>query len=109
MSDRYLAYFDTHGFECVYNITKLQSEYVQAILADKQYQMPFSLYLLKMRAQFNGPRRPEIWFFNVDAEISEQEVRAMAKESPQALADFIRSNGENVYGAGIHSANQVIE
>ena len=104
MADKYLAYFDNLGFECVYNITALESEYVMAALADEQYQLPFNLKAMKMRARFNGQRNPEIWFFNVSEDLTEEDVRAMAKESPQALADFIRANGKNIYGAVVERA-----
>ena len=97
MADKYLAYFDNLGFECVYNITALESEFVMSTLADEQYQLPFNLEAMMMRARFNGQRNPEIWFFNVDENLSEEDVRDMAETSPQFLADFIRANGKSVY------------
>jgi hypothetical protein len=98
MADKYLAYFDTDGFECVFNLTALEGECVMATLAGEQWQLPFNLEAMKMRARFNGHRQPEIWFFNVDSELSENTVRQLAEENPQYLADFIRANGKNIYG-----------
>jgi hypothetical protein len=36
--------------------------------------------------------------FEVSDELSEEDVRKMAEESPQALADFARANGKNIFG-----------
>ena len=108
MSDKYLAYFDCLGFECVYNITALESEFVMSTLQNQQYDLPFNLDAMKMRARFNSQRHPEIWFFNVSEDISEQDVRDLADSNPQYLVDFIRANGKNVYGKKSRSAAPVI-
>ena len=96
---KYLAYFDCLGFECVFNITALESEYIMSTLQNQQYKLPFNLESMKMRARFNGHRHPEIWFFNVSSDLDEQTVRDLAENNPQFLADHIRKNSENIYGA----------
>lgn len=98
MSDKYIAYFDIEGFEYIANIAAMESDCVMATLRNEEYHLPFNLEHLKLRARFNPQRFPEIWFFNVDPEISEETVRELASENPQYLADFIRANGKNVYG-----------
>jgi hypothetical protein len=107
MADKYLAYFDTLGFECVFNLTALESEFVMATLAGEQWQLPFNLEVMKMRARFNGQRHPEIWFFNVGENLTEEDVREMANNNPQYLADFIRANGTSLYGERSSTKNVI--
>lgn len=97
-SHKYIAYFDCNGFECVFNITAIESEYIMSALKGDTYQMPFNLHAMEMRARFNSYRNPEIWFFNVCDSLTEDDVKEMAESNPQYLADFIRKNGKNVYG-----------
>jgi len=98
-SNCYLAYFDTMGFECVINITEAESDVIMATLRNETAKLPFNLTYMKLRARYNPQRSPEIWSFNVDAEIDHSSVVELSKEHPQYLADFIRKNGKKIYGS----------
>jgi hypothetical protein len=98
MARNFLVYFDNLGFEAVFDLEKIQSDATMSALKDESYSMPFNMNALLLRARFNPQRFPEIWVFAVDDEVSEEDVRAMAAENPQALADFARANGKNFYG-----------
>lgn len=100
MADKYIAYFDTAGFEYVANITAMEADYIMTTLKGETYSLPFSLEALRMRARFNPQRSPEIWFFNVDSDMDEQSVKQLAEENPQYLADFIRKNGKCLHSSG---------
>lgn len=49
-----------------------------------------------LRARFNPQRCPQIWSFR--SNVSEDTLWSIATESPQALADLIKSHGEKVFG-----------
>jgi hypothetical protein len=98
MARNFLVYFDNLGFEAVFDLDQIHSDATMAALKDESYSMPFNLNALLLRARFNSQRFPEIWVFEVSDEVSEEDVRNMAAENPQALADFARANGKNFYG-----------
>jgi hypothetical protein len=98
MARNFLVYFDNLGFEAVFDLGQIQSDATMAALKDEHYSMPFNMNALLLRARFNTQRFPEIWVFEVSDEVSEEDVRNMAAENPQALADFARANGKNFYG-----------
>jgi hypothetical protein len=98
MARNFLVYFDNLGFEAVFDLGQIQSDATMAALKDEHYSMPFNMNALLLRARFNPQRFPEIWVFEVADEVTEENVRKMAAENPQALADFARANGKNFYG-----------
>jgi hypothetical protein len=52
---------------------------------------------LRLRAQFNTQRHYEIYFFNAEAGITEQDIKNMFRYDPQGSADLIREKGECFY------------
>jgi hypothetical protein len=98
MARNFLVYFDNLGFEAVFDLDQISSDATMAALKDEPYSMPFNLNALLMRARFNSQRFPEIWVFEVSDELSEEDVRDLAKNNPQYLADFARANGKNIFG-----------
>lgn len=98
MARNFLVYFDNLGFEAVFDLGQIHSDATMSTLKDESYSMPFNLNALLMRARFNPQRFPEIWVFEVSDELSEEDVRDLAKNNPQHLADFARVNGKNIFG-----------
>ena len=91
----YMAYFDTLGFEWIFNITDYEKKKFWAVLkVDEKVDFPIPRYAI-LRAQANPQRFPEIWAF--ESEISLEELNEYAKDSPQDLADAIRRCGQNVF------------
>ena len=91
----YMAYFDTLGFEWIFNISDYEKKKMWAVLkGDTKVDFPIPRYAI-IRAQANPQRFPEIWSF--ESEISLEELQGYAKDSPQELADAIRRCGQNVF------------
>jgi hypothetical protein len=93
----YLAYFDTSGFEFIFNITEYEQKKVWAILKeDKTFNEKTNLpvYCI-LRARANPQRFPEIWKFNSDLPL--EALNMVAKDTPQVLVDAIRQGGESVF------------
>lgn len=98
MSDiRYLAYWDSLGFETIINITEIDKKKVFAALAEKELDPAdkLSLTLMIVRARANPQRFPEIWTFT--SEIDRDFLWNIAQEQPQMLADLIRKNGHCIF------------
>lgn len=91
----YMAYFDTLGFEWIFNITDYEKKKFWATLkGDTKVDFPIPRHAI-IRAQANPQRFPEIWSFESD--ISLEELEGYAKEQPQLLATAIRNCGQNVF------------
>ena len=100
----YMAYFDTLGFEWIFNVTDYEKKKFWAVLkGDEKVDFPVPRYAI-LRAQANPQRFPEIWAF--ESEISLEELNEYARETPQDLADAIRRCGQNVFKT--HKSESVI-
>ena len=91
----YVCYFDSLGFEWIFNVTAYEKKKVMAILkGESSVALPVPQYAI-LRAQANPQRFPEIWAFETD--IGEEELRIYSEEAPQALANAIRECGQNIF------------
>ena len=91
----YVCYFDSLGFEWIFNVTAYEKKKVWAALkGQNKIDIPVPQYAI-LRAQANPQRFPEIWAFESDME--EEELRIYAEESPQILANAIRECGQNIF------------
>lgn len=91
----YMAYFDTLGFEWIFNVTDYEKKKMWAVLkGDEKVDFPIPRHAI-IRAQANPQRFPEIWAF--ESEISLDELKEYSEDSPQELADAIRRCGQNVF------------
>jgi hypothetical protein len=91
----YMAYFDTLGFEWIFNVSEYEKKKFWAVLkGDEKIDFPIPRHAI-LRAQANPQRFPEIWAF--ESSISLDELNEYAKDSPQDLADAIRRCGQNVF------------
>ena len=90
-----MAYFDTLGFEWIFDISDYEKKkFWAALKGDTKVDMPIPRYAI-LRAQANPQRFPEIWAF--ESEISQAELEEYARDNPQVLADAIRNCGQNVF------------
>jgi hypothetical protein len=95
VTNAYMAYFDTLGFEWIFNVTDYEKKKFWATLkGDEKVDFPIPRHAI-LRAQANPQRFPEIWAF--ESEVSLEELKIYADETPQALADAIRRCGQNVF------------
>ena len=91
----YVAYFDTLGFEWIFNVSEYEKKKFWAVLkGDDKVDFPIPRHAI-LRAQANPQRFPEIWAF--ESEISLDELEDYARDTPQELADAIRRCGQNVF------------
>ena len=91
----YMAYFDTLGFEWIFNVSEYEKKKFWAVLkGDEKVNFPIPRHAI-LRARANPQRFPEIWAF--ESEMTQIELEEIAEESPQVLADAIRRCGQNVF------------
>ena len=91
----YVCYFDTVGFEWIFDVTNYEKKKFWAVLkGDEKVDFPVPRHAV-LRAQANPQRFPEIWAF--ESEMTKQELDEIAEESPQVLVDAVRRCGQNVF------------
>ena len=91
----YVCYFDSLGFEWIFNVTDYEKKKVMAYLkGEKKVDLPIPRYAI-VRAQANPQRFPEIWAFESD--MDQEDLEVIAHESPQVLVDAIRNCGQNIF------------
>ena len=91
----YVCYFDTVGFEWIFDLTNYEKKKFWAVLkGDEKVDFPVPRHAV-LRAQANPQRFPEIWAF--ESEMTKQELDEIAEESPQVLVDAVRRCGQNVF------------
>jgi hypothetical protein len=91
----YICYFDSLGFEWIFNVTDYEKKKVMAYLkGEKKVDLPVPRHAI-LRARANPQRFPEIWAFESD--IDQAELENIAKESPQVLVDAIRQCGQSIF------------
>ena len=91
----YMCYFDTVGFEWIFNVTEYDKKKMWAVLkGDVGVEFPIPRHAV-LRARANPQRFPEIWAF--ESEMTQNELEEIAEESPQVLADAVRRCGQNVF------------
>jgi hypothetical protein len=91
----YMCYFDSIGFEWIFNVTEYEKKKFWAVLkGDEKVDFPIPRHAI-LRARANPQRFPEIWAF--ESEMTQVELEEIAEDSPQDLADAIRRCGQNVF------------
>lgn len=93
---KYVAYWDSLGFECIVDITTYERQRLLADISGKDNPTPpVNMHALLMRARFNPQRSPEIWGFT--STVDRETLLQISEESPQALVDEIRRVGVNYW------------
>ena len=100
----YIAYWDTLGFECILDVTSYDKKAMWAALSDKSVPNVIPLHQMIMRAKVNPQRFPEIWTFQ--SEVDRETLITYSNDSPQALVDAIREDGNKVFAT--HREKEVI-
>jgi tRNA(Ser,Leu) C12 N-acetylase TAN1 len=91
----YICYFDSLGFEWIFNVTDYEKKKVIAYLkGEEKVDLPIPRYAI-LRARANPQRFPEIWAFESD--LDQEELENVAHESPQVLVNAIRKCGQNIF------------
>lgn len=89
--------WDCNGLECLFDITDLEADAMMSGLKNETFKIPFNLSMLMMRARLNSQRSYEIYTFEVESEISKDEMIEMFDDNPQYFAELIREKGNKLY------------
>ena len=96
------------GLEYVGDVTMEKYRTVWNKLKGQESLPRHNLMHMRLRAQYNPQRHYEIYFVNVDDEITEQNITEMFEDSPQTAADIIRERGECFYSDRVKNSDLVI-
>lgn len=96
-NSKFLVMWDCNGLECIFDITDMEGDAMIAGLKGETYKQPFNLYTLMLRARYNSQRSYEIYTFEVEGNISKDEMANMFNSNPQYFADLIREKGNKLY------------
>lgn len=96
-NSKFLAMWDCDGLECLFDITDLEAEAMMSGLKNETFRMPFNLSTLMLRARYNNQRSYEIYTFEVEGEVSGDEMIKMFEDNPQYFAELIREKGNKIY------------
>lgn len=96
-NSKFLVMWDCNGLECIFDITDMEGDAMIAGLKGETYKQPFNLYTLMLRARYNSQRSYEIYTFEVEGNISKDEMANTFESNPQYFADLIREKGNKLY------------
>jgi hypothetical protein len=98
MNHQFVAMWDCNGLEYVCDITEKQGQKIWNRISGRgeDPRIP-NLMHLRLRAQFNSQRHYEIYVFEANEGITEQDIVDMFDAAPQQAADTIRELGHCVY------------
>jgi len=96
-NSKFLAMWDCNGIECIFDITDIEGDAMIAGLKNETFKFPFNISMMMMRARYNSQRSYEIYTFEVEGEISKDEMIGMFEDSPQYFAELIREKGNKIY------------
>lgn len=83
--------WDSEGLESIFNWTESQNKYVEQTLRDERTSDPSSVIeYMKLRAQFNTHRNPEIYAVNIDEEIDADRIQQYFEDNTNAFKELIR-------------------
>ena len=92
----YIAYFDSLGFEYIFNHTNFEHQRLMAALSGETKRVATEVPQWSiLRARANPQRFPEIWVFESD--IPHEELNELSETDPQMLANAIRRCGHCVF------------
>ena len=97
------------GLEYVGDITQDRKDAVWSRLQNQDYHSRIpNLMHLELRARYNSQRFYEIYVVEVTEGITEQDLRDLFQQDPQAAADLIRARGVCIFGQGQGEQRAVI-
>lgn len=104
----YIAMWDMYGLEMLFNVSDWSKKVTWATLKEDPVPGGPSLQMMILRAKTNSQRQYEIYSFNADEGLTEEDIRNGFEHNPQPIVDFIRKNGEKIYSDRNESKKQVI-
>ena len=88
-----------YGLESIINVTEIEHNRILSVLSDNktEYTLDRSLNSLILRAKFNPQRHYEIYAVTVNNDVTKQDLITMFKDTPQEMANLVRSRGQKIY------------
>jgi len=96
-NSKFLVMWDCNGLECIFDLSDMEGDAMIAGLKGETYKEPFNISTMMIRAQANSQRSYEIYTFEVEGDISKDEMADMFNSNPQYFADLIREKGNKLY------------
>ena len=89
------------GLEGIIPVTELERDEVWSILKGEKVADPRraskAVGMMIMRARFNPQRHYEVYAVEVEDDISQENLRCMFVDTPQAAANLLRERGQMLY------------
>ena len=106
-----LIMWDMYGVESVIDVTaRQQNQLFDMIRGSDQFNqwLNQTINCLILRARANGQRNYEVFSIWVDKSIDADTLRAEFADSPQLMADLVRSRGNRIFGSANPTHRRVI-
>jgi hypothetical protein len=109
-SNIFLIVWDCLGVETVINTTQYEHEITWGLLQNKPAgaTVRTMTWSLLARARANEHRNYEIYTIQVEAGVTEADVKEMFHNDPQGSADLIRARGNKIYSNRLGQEQRVI-
>lgn len=103
MCTRWIVMFDNEGVDTLVPWSNVTEEIIMSKLSGTP-RMPSEspqqiISRIMMRAQMNPHRSPEVWSYGTAGEMDVDEMHQLWIDSPQYMADLVRSKGDQLFGA----------
>lgn len=108
MNSKFIAMWCNEGLECMFDITNCDGDLMMAKLKGESYKAPFDMSMLMLRARVNSQRQYEIYSFEVEAELSLDDMKDMFNGNPQYFVNLIRKQGAKIYSDYTPAVKKVI-
>jgi hypothetical protein len=94
-----MVLFDTKGADMIVPCDEMIAESTLTWLGGKKFENKLGMIynIALMRARANPQRFPEIWTYSCEFDNTEGQMRELWSESPQLMADLVRSKGKCHY------------
>ena len=99
----FLISWDIHGMEALVPVSKKEKEMLFNVLqtgSSGEYHkwLGQTVNMLLMRARYNPQRHYEVYVIHATESVTENDIRTLFEENPQAGADLIRARGSKIFG-----------
>ena len=108
MNSKFIAMWCAEGLECMFDITDCNHDMMISKLQGTTYKTPFNISTMMLRARANSQRQYEIYSFEVEAELSLDDMKDMFNGNPQYFVDLIRKQGVKIYSDYTPEVKKVI-
>ena len=103
----FLLSWDMLGLDCVVNITEIEKEATWNTLQNKPtHTLGNTVNSVIMRARANSQRHYEVYTVTMEDGITNQDLREMFDQNPQASAELIRKHGHKIYSDRYNDGNR---